>query len=329
MGSRAHTMTSAAYRAGQESWDELVVHRDLSLSKASVEVRADGMGKPRFYGHAAVFNERTAIGNPLTWGFYEQVAPGAFSKTLSEGDARMLIDHDSYYIVSKVSAGTLLLSQDARGLVVDSAMDSGLSYVNDLEANLRNGNVSGMSFGFQVTKDDWTEEPAIGANGEPMVDTEGSAVMCELRTIREVKLIEVSAVTFPAYEQTDAGMRSALVVALRRRGDKGAIARTLRHRPELAGELGAAETQILLDGKPVGEVLGNEVSITAAGGAFEPSEERTPTDIPSDGEPAEATRADDGEQEVEPAASTRRALRRELVQSRMCAIQRRLNLPAA
>lgn len=321
MGSRGHSMTSAAYRAGQESWDELVVHRDLSLSQASVTVRADEAGKPRFYGHAAVFNERTAIGNPLTWGFYEQVAPGAFTKTLSESDARFLVDHDSYYIVARASAGTLLLSQDARGLVVDATMDDSLSYVRDLEANLRNGNVSGMSFGFQVTKDDWTEEPARGADGNEMVDPDGNAVMAELRTIREVKLIEVSAVTFPAYEQTDAGLRHSLVTALRRRGDADAIARTLRHRPELAAEF-----------ELPGEVLGNDTPIVAVAGAMEPSEERTPTDTPSDDEPAETTRTDDGEQDpaTEPAASTRKPLRRELVARQTEAIGRRLGLiPAA
>jgi hypothetical protein len=40
----------------------------------------------RFVGHAAVFDVRTAIGNPLRWGFYEEIAPGAFTKTLSKGD---------------------------------------------------------------------------------------------------------------------------------------------------------------------------------------------------------------------------------------------------
>jgi HK97 family phage prohead protease len=315
-------MTSAVSRTGHEGWDELVVHRDLSLKKAEVEVRADQMGKPRFYGHAAVFNERTAIGNPLTWGFYEQIAPGAFSKTLGEGDARMLIDHDSYYIVSRVSAGTLLLSQDARGLVVDSTMDGEVTYVRDLEANLRNGNFSGMSFGFTVTRDMWTEEPAIGADGNQMIDTEGNAVMCEMRTIQEVKLIEVSVVTFPAYEQTDAGLRHSLVVALRRRGDRAAIERTLRHRPELADELSLP-----------GEALGDDTPITAAGGTFEPSEERTPTDTDTDRAPAETTRETDGQQDPTddsaPAASTRRPLRRELVARQTEAIGRRLGLTAA
>lgn len=199
--------------------------RRLPLSTAGLAIRADGdNGGDRFAGYAAVFNSRTSIGNPLRWGFYEEVAEGAFTKTLDEGDARMLIDHDTYYVVSRVSAGTLDLAQDTRGLAVDSALDPALSYVGDLKANVRNGNVTGMSFGFQVVKDDWQ-----------LIDVEtkdGDAVQAELRTLREVKLFEVSAVTFPAYEETEAGLR-AVAAALVHRGDRAAIEQRAQYRPEL------------------------------------------------------------------------------------------------
>ena len=201
--------------------------RSLTLSDASVSVEAgDEAAVPKFGGHAAVFSTRTAIGNPQTYGFFEEIAPGAFSKTIAEGDARMLIDHDSAHVVSRVSAGTLRLSQDQRGLAVDSELDTNLSYVNDLVANLRNGNITGMSFGFQVVKDDWSTEQARNADG-------GTSEV-EVRIIREAKLIEVSPVTFPAYESTDAGMRDSISTALRHRGDAEAIARRTQYRPELA-----------------------------------------------------------------------------------------------
>lgn len=200
--------------------------RRLSLSASFAEIRTtrDADDERRFHGYAAKFNSRTAIGNPLRWGFYEQIADGAFTKTLAEGDARMLIDHDSYYVVSRVSASTLSLSQDKTGLVVDSALDARLSYVNDLAANLDNGNITGMSFGFYVVKDDWETEE---------VDTsDGQTVEVEVRTIREVKLIEVSAVTFPAYEDTEAALRH-VATALVHRGDPAAVERRAAHRPEL------------------------------------------------------------------------------------------------
>jgi HK97 family phage prohead protease len=285
--------------------------RDLVLSDAGVTVAdPSGTGDRRFGGHAALFNTRTAIGNPRTVGFYESVAPGAFTKTLGETDARFLIDHSSYHVVSRASAGTLTLSQNTRGLHTDSALDQRLSYVNDLMANLDNGNIRGMSFGFQVMKDDWAEEEERSAAGDPF--------KVEVRTIREVKLIEVSAVTFPAYEETDAGLRFSLVPALRHRGDVDAIARAVHHRPELGPLLGydpeLAPTTIDLGAAKalremglIGEVLGNDTPIVADAGAMEPFEERDPNNESSD-EPGETTQPLDLEvaaQTTEPAASTR------------------------
>lgn len=199
--------------------------RDLALATAGLQVRAAAEGGTRgFAGHAAVFNSRTAIGNPLTWGFYEEIADGAFTKTLSEGDARMLVDHDTSLVVSRVSAGSLRLAQDDVGLAVDADLDERLSYVSDLVVNLDNRNITGMSFGFRVVKDDWA-----------LVDVEtlaGDRAQAELRVIREVQLFEVSAVTFPAYEDTDAGLRS-VGVALAARGDDAAFDRRAAFRPEL------------------------------------------------------------------------------------------------
>ncbi|WP_327403831.1 HK97 family phage prohead protease [Streptomyces sp. NBC_01288] len=199
--------------------------RRLPLSTADVVIRAieGDTADERFHGYAAKFDSRTAIGNPLRWGFYEEIAPGAFTKTLQEGDARFLIDHDSYHVVSRVTAGTLSLAEDAIGLPVDSALDTALSYVNDLKANVRNGNITGMSFGFYVLKDQWSVES---------IDTSEGPVEVEVRRILEVRLIEVSAVAFPAYEDTEAELAS-VASALVSRGDQAAIEQRARFRPEL------------------------------------------------------------------------------------------------
>ena len=244
--------------------------RSLTLSDASVSIDDAGeTAGPRFGGHAAVFSSRTAIGNPQTFGFFEEIAPGAFSKTLAEGDARMLVDHDSAHVVSRVSAGTLRLSQDQRGLAVDSELDTNLSYVNDLVANLRNGNITGMSFGFQVVKDDWSTEEARNA--------EGGTSEVEVRIIREAKLIEVSPVTFPAYESTDAGVRDSITTALRHRGDPEAIARRAKFRPELA------------------ELLDDVVRDEPAETTHDADPEVEPAEIPET-EPAASTRDFESEQ---------------------------------
>ena len=200
--------------------------RDLALSSAGVALRAagDDTAVRGFDGHAAVFDQRTPIGNPLTWGFYEVIAPGAFTKTLAEGDARFLVDHDTRLVVSRVTAGSLRLAQDEVGLAVDADLDPRLSYVGDLIVNLDVRNVTGMSFGFRTVKDDW--------ESVTVETTDGDSVEAELRTIREVQLFEVSAVTFPAYEGTDAALRS-VGLALAARGDAHAFDRRAAYRPEL------------------------------------------------------------------------------------------------
>lgn len=266
--------------------------RNLSLADAGCEVREDpSTGEKSFVGHAAVFNSRTAIGNPLTYGFYEEIAPGSFTKTISEGDARMLVDHNSYYVVSRVSAGTLNLAQDAQGLAVSSQLDGNLSYVNDLRTNLSNGNITGMSFGFNVVKDDWTTEQVRTSDGQE--------ADVEVRTIQEVRLIEVSAVTFPAYEETDAGLRYSLVPALTNRADANAIRRALKYRPDLAEAVGVVRV----------------------------------IEEPKDSEPGETTQ-DEGreteettsETDTEPAATTRN--RPALIEARMRLLKARFGLPA-
>lgn len=273
--------------------------RHLPLSTAGVAVLRTTDGDAvaeRFTGHAAVFNTRTAIGNPLRWGFYEEIAPGAFTKTLGEGDVRMLIDHDSYYVVSRVSAGSLLLAEDDRGLAVDSALDTGLSYVGDLKSNVRNKNITGMSFGFYVIKDDWTMET--------VELSDGTSTEVEVRRILEVRLIEVSAVTFPAYEDTDAELAS-VASALAHRGDAAAIERRAAFRPEL-GEL----LQRLAPA--------DQTTQAAAVPAAAPS-----TSQEGAREPAESTR--EAQPDAEPAVSTRPAL--STVSLRMRAHAARWGLP--
>jgi hypothetical protein len=57
--------------------------------------------------------------------------------------------------------------------------------------SLKRGDISQMSFGFQVVKDEWNQ-------GVTPIE----------RTLREVKLFDVSPVTFPAYPETDVSARS-------------------------------------------------------------------------------------------------------------------------
>jgi HK97 family phage prohead protease len=217
-----------------------VERRETLLTLTDFTLRAAGEdADPVFTGHAAVFNTRTAIGNPLTWGFYEEIASGTFGKTLQEGDARFLVDHDTGQIVARVSAGDLRLGEDATGLATEADLDQEVSYVRDLTRNVEKRRITGMSFGFRVIKDDWTTETVSTSDGQE--------VEVEVRTIREVELFEVSAVTFPAYEETDAALR-----AIRSRSNPDPLGRRgrLLERVEAPGREPAEATHADRQGEP-------------------------------------------------------------------------------
>lgn len=149
---------------------------------APLEVRDEGQ---TVAGYAAVFDTVTDIGGM----FREKIAPGAFSPAI-KGDVRALWNHDSSHVLGRTKAGTLRLSEDDKGLAVEIDLPD-TQAARDLRENMRLGNVDGMSFGFRVTKQEWDETGDV-----------------PLRTIEEVELFEVSAVTFPAYESTEIALRS-------------------------------------------------------------------------------------------------------------------------
>lgn len=163
------------------------VERRATVAASRVELRmgADGT-MPTLVGYAAVFDSRTDLG----W-FEEEIAPGAFAKSLSDGDdVRALYNHDSAQVIGRRNADTLRLSEDATGLRIEIDLPDTTS-ARDLIANINAGNIDGMSFGFRSREETWTER-----KGEP-----------ELRRLIDVELIEVSAVTFPAYPDTSIAKR--------------------------------------------------------------------------------------------------------------------------
>lgn len=166
-----------------------------------VEVRAAGR---RLEGHAAVFDDRTAIAD-----FTEAVARGAFADTLRSGqDVLGLVDHDPHRLLARTRNGTLRLSEDSRGLAFDlDVPDTTLG--RDMLAMAERGDIGGASFAFRVPKggDSWE-----GRN----------------RTLHRVELVDVSiVVAFPAYSGTTVSARDlqprALPLALARRYIEGLL----------------------------------------------------------------------------------------------------------
>ncbi len=160
---------------------------------------ADESGKLKFRGHAAVFGEWTEIGS-YYGSFMERINRGAFRKVLNAGaDVRFLINHDGLPL-ARTASGTMTLQEDARGLLVNADL-APTTLAQDLAVLVERGDISQMSFGFRVGKHELEED---GENG------------IVKRTITEFSdLYDVSPVTFPAYEGTDAGMRAAALNELR------------------------------------------------------------------------------------------------------------------
>lgn len=137
-------------------------------------------------GYFSVFNTNYDL-----WaGASESVAPGAFANTLG-GDIRALIDHETRLVLGRNKAGTLELREDTHGLWGRIRINPNDVDAMNLYERVKRGDVDQCSFGFEIVKED-TE-----------IRDDGSVHW----TIREVKLYEVSVVTFPAYEETSVKAR--------------------------------------------------------------------------------------------------------------------------
>ena len=136
-------------------------------------------------GYGSVFN---TLSNELG-GFREIIAEGAFDGRL-EDDVRFLINHDGLPL-ARTTNGTLRLSTDERGLKYEAKV-ANTSLGRDLVELMRNGTINQSSFAFVVEDDSW--EVRDGMN---------------VRTINKVsRLYDVSAVTYPAYEEASVALRS-------------------------------------------------------------------------------------------------------------------------
>jgi len=144
-----------------------------------LEIRAEGDGMT-LRGYAAVFDSPS---QPLP--FTETIAPGAFRDSLnSRNDVKLLWNHDTGTVLGSTRAGTLTLSEDSRGLLVEARLPD-TQAGRDAATLIKRGDVNAFSFGFRVpvNGDEW-----------PSADQ---------RILKRVNVHEVSLVAFPAYTATE------------------------------------------------------------------------------------------------------------------------------
>ena len=142
-------------------------------------------------GHASVFDTPYEL-----WGFNEQVQRGAFKKTLKEADVAALWNHDPNIVLGRKKSGSLRLSEDDIGLKYEVDLPD-TQAARDLYTLIQRGDVYQSSFAFEIVKEEWVQPPE---------DTHD----LPMRTIKEVRLFDVSPVTYPASPSTDVDVARAV-----------------------------------------------------------------------------------------------------------------------
>ena len=169
---------------GDASADLTRTYRGIERRYVPAEMRVDDDGG--IEGYAAVFNELSVnLG-----GFKERIRPGAFTKTLQEADVRCLFNHDPNFVLGRKRSGTLELAEDSKGLHFRVAPPRA-QWADDLRESIRRGDVDQGSFQFETVRDEWQRGQEY-----------------HTRDLIEVRLYDVSPVTFPAYPQTSVSARS-------------------------------------------------------------------------------------------------------------------------
>ena len=158
------------------------IKREIRYFPAEMRVDQEG----QIEGYAAVFNQWSEI----MWSFKERIKPGAFKKTIKDADIRALFNHDPNYVLGRNKSETLELSEDSKGLQF-RVTPPDAQWANDLYVSVKRGDIDQASFGFEAVRDEWDH------NKEPAE-----------RDLIEVKLFDVSIVTYPAYPQTSVSARS-------------------------------------------------------------------------------------------------------------------------
>jgi hypothetical protein len=165
--------------------------RVLKVSELRVKFGKDD-NKPMITGYAAVFDK---LSDDLGY-FREKIAPGAFKDAIKTSDARALFNHDPNYVLGRQSNETLRLTEDKKGLYMEVDPPD-TQIIRDLVlAPIERGDIREQSFAFIVESDKWE-----GLDDKKKEDP--------IRTILKVsELFDVSPVTYPAYPDTDVGIRS-------------------------------------------------------------------------------------------------------------------------
>ncbi|MCC5966502.1 MAG: HK97 family phage prohead protease [Natronohydrobacter sp.] len=121
----------------------------------------------------------------LAPGRSERIAARAFAARIeAEDDLYFLSGHDFDKPLASRGAGTLTIRDTGEAVQIEAQLDEGTTWARDFLAAHRSGLIRGLSPGFRV------------AEGGEQIVRRGNGL---LRTITRADLVEISAVTRPAY----------------------------------------------------------------------------------------------------------------------------------
>lgn len=163
--------------------------KELQHRSYLCEVRAEENenGIALITGRPIVYNSTTDLG----W-FSEEIEQGALNGT-DLTDVRFLVNHDTSKIPlarSRRNNGnsTMTLIPDEQGLIMHADIDiENNTEAKSLNSAIKRGDISGMSFMFTIEDEEWR-------------DLESDYPKRIIKRIGSI--VEVSAVTFPAYQST-------------------------------------------------------------------------------------------------------------------------------
>jgi HK97 family phage prohead protease len=155
-----------------------------------LELRTDdATGLPVLEGYATVYDYAYDIGGgPDNGGFTEVIARGATAKSAQEADVRLLANHSGLPL-ARTRSGSMTLESDDIGLRVRALLDPANPAAAEVISGMNRGDIDQMSFAFKVVRDSWSAD-------------------YNKRTISEVRLFDVSVVTYPANEMALAKLRA-------------------------------------------------------------------------------------------------------------------------
>lgn len=140
-------------------------------------------------------------------GFTERIAPGAFTRSIKNGrgskrsDVVALWNHDASWVLGRQANGTLEFNDSDKSLEGVVTLDAEDAMHRHFARRVERRDVQGSSFGFETVKDEWEYK-----------DDEVT------RTLVEVKMFDISPVTYPAYPDSAAEQRSLVDIAAVRAG---------------------------------------------------------------------------------------------------------------